>query len=271
MILAVLFFSTAKADVGDAKKFHHMPLTLHKEGVIRVMVVDTGVDFNHPLLQKFLDADDAVTHPEQYIDYHGHGTHITGLILYGYGIQALKIHQIPKSVCHQVQITSCKYFPASSQPDKHNLNRTIDCFKRAVAEDFDVVNYSAYGADPSASEYEAIVEMKINGILLMTSAGNNHINIKINPQFPEGYAFGTKLYPALDNVIPLMALGNNLEIAKYSNYGRIMPMEVSSGEFSTLPQDGYGIMYGTSQATAIYLHKLLVDKCKEFDKPPQNK
>jgi subtilisin family serine protease len=267
MVLAVLFFSTVKADVGDAKKFHHIPLTLHQEGVIRVLVVDTGVDFSHDMLRTHIDQKDVIKHVDQYVDDHGHGTHIAGLILYGpMDLNKVIRGESPTPVCPQVKISSCKYFYRYEQ--NKSLNRSINCFKRAAEEDFDVVNYSSDGADPFDAEYQAILELRKKNILFVTVAGNMGLNVKIFPSYPGCYAFGSLKYPPLDNVVPLEAMKSLNEKAPYSNYGEIMPSEISMGEISTLPGNQYGSMRGTSQAAAIYLHKLLIDKCKEFDNQP---
>jgi len=270
MILAVLFFSTAKADVGDAEKFHHMPLTLHKEGVIRVLVVDTGVDFSHDMLRTHIDQKDIIKHVDQYVDDNGHGTHIAGLILYGpMDLNKVIRDETPTSVCPQVEISSCKYFYRNEQGK--SLNRSINCFKRAAKENFDVVNYSSSGVDPFDEEYQAVFELRKKNILFITAAGNMGLNVKNFPSYPGCYAFGSSKYPPLDNVVPLEAMESLVKKAPYSNYGEIMPMEISMGEISTLPGNQYGSMRGTSQAAAIYLHKLLIEKCKELDKSPQNK
>lgn len=264
ILLIIFLMSVAKADVGDARKFHNMPLTIHKDGTIRVLVVDTGVDFSHPLLRTHLDQKDVIKRVDQYVDDHGHGTHIAGLILYGpMDLKKIKRGEKPTPLCSQVEISSCKYY--SMDEKSKNFNKSIDCFKRANKENFDVVNYSAGGVGVSDIEYKTILELRKKNILFITSAGNMGLDLKEYPYYPACYAFGSKKYPPLDNVVPLEAMETLAKRASYSDYGETMPMEISIGEGSTLPGNRYGLMEGTSQAAAIYLHKLLIEKCKELD------
>jgi hypothetical protein len=264
IILVALMMRTAKADVGDAQKFQHIPMKLHRAGVIRIMVIDTGIDFGHPLLRSYIDQYDVIKHVDQYVDDWPHGTHIAGLILYGPMPNAKRLN-IKDGVCEEVQITSCKYTSRNWKDQRDSLYNEIACLNRAYDEDFDVVNYSSYGPDFIQKEYEAIKKLHDKGILLVTSAGNTHLNLKDFPFYPSGYAFPTKGAITMDNVIPVGAASNSLAEAPYSNHGQIMPMEISEGEVSTLPNNSYGPMHGTSQAAAIHLHRLLVEKCKELD------
>src|SRR5579859_3567179 len=58
------------------------------KGAIKVMVLDSGVDGNNPLLYHYMPEARPTSklygkHKSDYVDSHGHGTHVTGIILYG--------------------------------------------------------------------------------------------------------------------------------------------------------------------------------------------
>src|SRR5271165_3842138 len=75
---------------------------------IKVLEIDTGLDGKHLDLMFHLDKKDMNLHPQNYVDYHSHGTHIAGLIL--------------KDTCNDVVLYSCKYFEVK-QKGNENINR----------------------------------------------------------------------------------------------------------------------------------------------------
>lgn len=271
---------------------------------IKVMIVDTGVDILHPKLLPFFDLQDVLNHQGECGDDHGHGTHIAGLVLYGPMDFFWKKEDFDAAkLCPQIKISSCRYFnnkqldeanknlgeaqkalevarkshdsngQSKAEEDVHKwekklnlIDRTVSCFNRAIDEGYDVVIYASVGESSSKEEYATLLKMKKNNILLITSAGNEHIDLRKHPRFPASYAFGYKEYAPLTNIIPIAATKDGKELTNYSNYGPKMATEVSVGERSTLPNGGFGIMHGTSQSAAIYLHKLLKIECEKFNK-----
>ena len=171
-----------------------------------------------------------------YQDFHGHGTHIAGILL--------------KDTCKEVELTSCKYFDLS-HPDNSMWN-TINCFKRALTQHFDVINYSSGGSAYSDDEIKILKQIKS---IIVVAAGNDNQDLSWNNYYPASYR--------LPNVIAVGNLDGNKK-SSTSNYG-LPGMVWEQGTFitSTFPGGRFGIMSGSSQATALHSNKLLKEMCEK--------
>lgn len=171
------------------------------------------------------------------IDAHGHGTHVTGIIAAkaanGFG---------STGVCPKVTVMSLRYYE-SSLMGYNNLNNTVRAIQYAVKMGAHIINYSGGGYDPSPSERKAIVEAQAVGVLFIAAAGNEGRNNNRIPYYPASYG--------LDNIISVASVNKQNELADSSNYGKIVHVAAPGIMIiSTLPDNRFGIMSGTSQATA---------------------
>lgn len=208
---------------------------------IRILEVDTGIDLSHKRIRTHVSKSEW-TNPD-YIDTNSHGTHIAGIIL--------------EKVCPQVKLISCKYFYDHTAPND-KLIRSIDCFKRALNENVDIVNYSSSGNFYDKDEFNIIKLLGEKGIIFVTAAGNEGKDLS-NPL--------TSVYPAKYDLPNIVVVGN-LEDESHrhflSNYGlKGMKWEFGTEILSTLPDNKFGYMTGTSHAAARYTNKLLLKLCKE--------
>jgi subtilisin family serine protease len=208
---------------------------------IWVMVVDTGIA-PHPFLTEFVNYGNTA----DYIDHHGHGTHIAGIIVHGN-------KGMSERVCSRVRIFSCKYYDTES--DDQVLSKTVECFKRATRMRMNYISYAGGGA-PAPGEKKALIEFAKQGGVTVVAAGNEGKDITKYPYYPASYS----------NQIPNMIIVENRSesgvLAKTSN---THPLAVSAdGEnvMSTLPKNGFGPMSGTSMSTAAVLHNLLMKECE---------
>jgi thermitase len=175
------------------------------------------------------------------VDNHGHGTHIAGIIGArggnGFGISG---------VCPKVSIMVLKYYDPKAS-NSNNLKNTVDAIKYATKMHANIINYSGGGTDYSAEEYAAVKGAKEAGILFVAAAGNERSNSDES---------GKHYYPAdyeLPNIISVTAVSREeTKVLPSSNYG-VRTVDIAApGEniYSTLPGGGFGLMTGTSQATA---------------------
>lgn len=146
---------------------------------ITVAVLDTGVEFSHPLLQghvvvgvDFVDgdesADDAAVGADTDGDFMldegaGHGTHVAGII-------AL--------VAPDAEILPVRIFDSNGRGSNFNLARGI---VYAVAQGADVINLSGNSAEDVSYVQSAINYATTNGVVVVAAAGLNEIG------YPAGY------------------------------------------------------------------------------------
>lgn len=269
LILLVISYAHADENLEDVAD------TIQTSGnIVKIMVLDTGIDGGNPLLRHYMP--EVRPHSKlsgqnkpDYIDDHGHGSHVTGVILFG-GFHPGKNGKwyVNKNdiMCDNIQVYSCKYYNAKSN-DLENLDRTVKCLQRAYKYRMNVINYSGGGIKFSQDEYDMIRKLGKNHHTLMTAAlGNEGMDVEVQPYYPACYSMENKFHhtEALDNIIGIGYLDSNGERAPLSNYGSGYPMALGKGIVSTGPHGQFEIMSGSSQASAMYLHKLLIEKCKEF-------
>lgn len=182
-------------------------------------------------------------------DNHGHGTHISGIIGAvggnGKGISG---------VAPKVKLLTLKYYDPKV-PYTDNLSNTVrsiryitkmaKLLKQQNSKDqIRVINYSGGGLEYSQKEFQAIYEARKEGILFVAAAGNEKSNSDHHKYYPADYP--------LDNIISVTAVNPSLKVLESSNYGVETVDIAAPGEniLSTLPQNQYGYMTGTSQATS---------------------
>ncbi len=253
---------------------------------IVVAIVDTGIDVNHPDIQKNLwrnpgesglDANgkDKATngidddkngyvddvHGWNFVhnnhnlkDNHGHGTHIAGIV----GAEGGNSYGVT-GVAPKVSLMILKYFDPNSASG--NLVNTIKAFNYAVEMNANIINYSGGGLEYSHKEFLAVKRAEQKGILFVAAAGNEKTNSDFNKYYPADYD--------LDNIISVTALNPTLRVLSSSNYG-VRTVDIAApGEniYSTLPDKSFGPMTGTSQATAFVsgVAALLMAHNREFD------
>lgn len=200
---------------------------------IVVAVIDTGTDSSHPGLKgnvamgfNFVNDHEGGT-----VDDHGHGTHVSGIIL---AVSDFHATVIP-----------IKYY-SDSNSGSVNLRNTVKALNFAIDHEAKIINYSGGGPEPSEEEYLALKRAETKGILVVTAAGNEHQDTDI----PEN-----KYYPAayrLSNMVSVAATDIHNNFLASSNWGKQRVDVTAPGDniFSTLPGSRFGYMSGTSQATA---------------------
>lgn len=236
---------------------------------IKIAIIDTGIDRNHPDLKANLwrnrgeigfdkkgrrkeanridddkngyvddifgwDFVDNDSNPE---DTHGHGTHVAGIVgaVGGNGIGT-------SGICANAKLMILKYYSARAT-GKENLRNSVRALRYAIRMGAKVINYSGGGSYSSSDERNALKLAERLGILVVAAAGNGHSNTDWSSYYPASYD--------LNNIITVASTNYRGELAKTSNYGPRTVDIAAPGEqiYSTLPGGRYGKMTGTSQAT----------------------
>lgn len=219
---------------------------------IKVLVIDTGISRHSKLTNV------QYSNTYDYVDVNGHGTHITGLIQLG--------KDLNDQVCSNVKIYACKFY----EKNVLNLDGITKCMRRAQAEHFDYVNISAGGPVKLLAEYRAFKNYK--GIVYAAAGNDGQVLNESYQFFPASYSYITDTYlegqqfksvTPIDNIRVVEAICDG-GICPYSN--RYPQAIHASGNLvrSTLPNNKYGYMRGTSQATALALHEELIQRCMKF-------
>lgn len=276
IVILLALSHAARADVGRAKiDANKSPIGTKVPGEIRVMEIDTGIS-KHSKLEGIVQYDES----DNYIDNHGHGTHVAGIIVYG-NQQLSSQFDFSNKVCKRVQIFSCRFYDPNSRGND-NLRSTINCFERAIKEKIDVINISEGGVDYSEQEYRTAQRYIESGGLVVAAAGNERSKLEDLPYYPACYGIPhirTRIVGVgqnqvvmhipidpLNQFIVVMNVDENGDKAATSNFADYpIKKERGQGIFSTLPGDRYGLMSGTSQAAPAHLHKLLLKKCNEMN------
>lgn len=268
IIWGIVLFLTQKNYAAINKNAAHN-LNIKKNNII-IAVIDTGTDIKHNDLKKFIWVNEGETgidtlgrdkttnridddgngfvddiHGWNFVDnnnnvsdLHGHGTHIAGIIK-----KEFQKHSANFTSEASARLMILKYYDPQAS-DTKNIQNTVKALNYAVKMQAHIINYSGGGGSQYASEYQAIEEAGQKNTLLVAAAGNNNSNSDNQKYYPANYA--------LDNIISVAAADNYGELESFSNYGSNSVDIAAPGKlvYSTLPKNTYGLMSGTSQATA---------------------
>lgn len=231
--------------------------TLGNREVI-VGVIDTGIDYHHEDLSENMwknireiekngiDDDQNGYVDDVYgwnfvdgnndpFDDNHHGTHVAGTIGAVNGNQLGTIGVSPK-----VSLMACKFL---NNQGRGSLVGAIKCIEYAVTNGAKVLNNSWGGPGYSNALLDAIKAAEKLGVLFVAAAGNATEDVDKNPMYPA--CFDAK------NIIAVAATDRNDLLTNFSNFGKNSVDLAAPGSFiySTLPNNQYGNMDGTSMAT----------------------
>jgi serine protease len=210
---------------------------------IRIAVIDTGVDNDHPDLAGRIDAENAYNFTDDGMeDNYGHGTHVAGIIA-----ALTDNNQGVAGVSWAGEILPVKALKDDGGGTNISVADAI-LYAAGLHEDIDnpepvdIINLSLGGGGYSQLLEDAVNRAAEKGIVLVAAAGNNSYGI----DYPAAY----------ENVIAVGAVNSSGSRASYSNTGRQLDFmapggDSSNGILSTFPDDSgdlYEYMQGTSMA-----------------------
>lgn len=206
--------------------------TISPESPVIVAVIDTGVDYTHPLFQNALWENTAEAKGEKGIDddgngyiddvygvntyadtgepmddsvgsIQGHGTHVAGSVLLTAGVT---LQENP----YKIQIMSLK---AGDKYGNFSYQNVAEAIYYAVDNGASVINMSL-----SNTRYPAVLEEAIlyarKSAIIVSSAGNKGV-----PTSDSGYSEGTDYYPAGNPyVVGVMSYNKYHSLSYFSNW-----------------------------------------------------
>lgn len=242
-----------------------MPYTWDKQtgsSELLALVVDTGIDFNHPDLREnvwvnpneipgnkidddqngFVDdihGVNTITNTGGGYDDNGHGTHVAGII----GAQGNNYLGVA-GVAHKVKLVSLKFLSSSGTGSTANAIKAVNygvSLKRAGHKV--VVMNNSYGSSIFSKAFlDSIRVTNDEDILFVAAAGNSSKNIDIYPAYPASYDS--------NNIVSVGSVESSLLYNSWSNYG-INSVDVAApggAILSTVLSGKYGYKSGTSMA-----------------------
>ena len=225
---------------------------------IKVGVIDTGVDYNHPDLAanvwtnpgeipgNNIDDDhngyvddvhgyDFANNDGDPFDDNGHGTHTSGTIA-AVGNNNVGV----VGVNWNAKIVAIKFLSASGSGSTAGA---ISGVQYAITVGVKLTSNSWGGGGFSQALLDAINAAGAAGQLFVAAAGNSSQNTDATPSYPASYD--------TPYIISVAATDHNDNLASFSNYGATTVDLGAPGVniLSTLPGNSYGLLSGTSMAT----------------------
>ena len=192
---------------------------------VKVAVVDTGVDFDHPDL-KLAGGFNVITHDKNYKDDNGHGSHVAGTIAAqdnGEGVVG---------VAPEVSIYGVKVLDANGSGTFADV---VEGIQWTVENKMDVANFSLGASQGTQALEDAVNAAAKGGVAVVAAAGNSG---------------GSVGYPAAySSVIAISASSNKDKLAYFSSRGPEVDFIAPGVNVdSTYMGGGYSSLSGTSMA-----------------------
>ncbi len=201
---------------------------------VKVGIIDTGIDYDHPELKNKVIADFNVQEPMRRALKDSHGTHVAGLVAAekGNGVGGYGVHP-------DADIVSIDVFNGGWGTSDFAIAEGIMI---AIEQEVDVINLSLGG--PGTPIMEKAVDKALEaGITIVAAAGNDASDYV---SYPAGY----------EGVISVGATNEQKELAWFSTYGSSVDVvapgdQVYSSDFLPYKGSTYSAYPGTSMASPI--------------------
>lgn len=203
--------------------------TLNRGAGVKVAVIDTGIDYDHPDLRPNVKGGWNATDAERANDFkddHGHGTHVAGTVA------AVRNSVGVAGVAPEAELYGVKVLDAYGSGTFADVIAGIDW---AVHKRMDVANMSlgaSVGTESLAAAVKAAAEA---GVAIIAAAGNSGGSVGYPAFYPEAIA--------------ISALDSNSRLAWFSSRGPQVAFAAPGVDvYSTYLGGGYETLSGTSMA-----------------------
>ncbi|MFW6025164.1 MAG: S8 family serine peptidase [Candidatus Woesearchaeota archaeon] len=186
--------------------------------LVRVAVLDTGVDSQHPDLQYNVNVEDGYNFTAQNTDTNdkfGHGTHVAGTIA-----ADTNNNQGVAGIMWEAEIIPVKVLDDDGYGSNWDIAQGILYAagltdSPRLSQKADIINMSLGGATDSDSIKEAVVEASNAGVLIVAAAGNSNTKTPMYPaSYPEVISVGSVElnYPNAPIRAPYSCYGDTLDV-----------------------------------------------------------
>jgi subtilisin family serine protease len=242
----------------DAVRHYYGSTNFDASAGVTIGVVDTGVGPHYDL--NLVGGRNTVTGEpsNQYEDWHNHGTHVAGLI----GARGKPPSGL-RGMAPDAKIRAYRVFAQGSKEATNYAILKAMIFASSPPDNCDIINLSLGGIPQDAVVEEAIRDAREQGVLVVIAAGNDG---RKQVSYPAAYPGATAVsalgrektfpsgsLPEGDIERPPPSITNPDEfIAGFSNVGtQIAVTAPGVGVLSTLPNNAYGPLSGTSMAAPV--------------------
>lgn len=213
-------------------QFFRIPeLWKHSKGRgIRVAVLDTGIDFEHPELRDaIIDARDFTNSLSGPKDVQGHGTHVAGIIA---------ARQNNAGITGVAPESNLLIGKVLGDNGSGSANALVQGIYWAIKNNAHIISMSLGGSMYSAEIHQAMKDAVHAGIFIICAAGNDtHMDTVNFPAF-------------LREAVSVGALNRNGKVTQFSSKGyQVDIMAPGEDILSTFPPSSYASLSGTSMAT----------------------
>lgn len=245
--LVKLDYATNDPDLMDFQ-YHHKAIesnaawdiTLGSSDVV-VAIIDDGIDLNHVDLKNQIVSHYNIVKGTKFTKGE-HGTHVAGIVA---GVANNKTGGA--GVAPKTKIMAIDVFDG----DFALISDIVAGINKAVDSGADVINMSLGSYQPSEALEKAVQYAHSKGVVVVAAAGNDAIKEK---HYPAAYK----------NVISVASTTYLDKQSEFSNYGSTIDLAAPGTEiFSTLPNNNYGWMSGTSMASPVVAGVAALLKAKE--------
>ncbi|MFC1955031.1 S8 family serine peptidase, partial [Chloroflexota bacterium] len=195
---------------------------------VRIAILDTGIDVNHPdLAGKIVSSKNFTDSETPYSNGNSHGTHVAGIAAAatdnGIGVAG---------VGYNASLMNVKVLGDNGEGLYSWISEGIIW---ATDNGADVINLSLGGTDPSLTLKDAVDYAWSKGAVVVAAAGNHGSSA---PFYPAYYS----------NCIAVAATDSADNLYSWSGYGNWVDVAAPGESYSTTP-GGYAYKSGTSMAT----------------------
>ena len=203
---------------------------------VKVAVVDTGIDKDHPDLAANIKggvnfvASRGPVNSNAWDDDNGHGTHCAGIIA-GVDNSEGVIGVAPEASLYAVKVLNKR--------GSGYYSDIVDGIYWSVDNGMNVISMSLSGTYDSSDLSTACSYARSNGVVVVVAAGNSGNKLDDKPEYPAAYS----------SVITVAATDSSNLRASWSNYGSEVDLAAPGVYiYSTYKGGGYATMSGTSMA-----------------------
>jgi subtilisin family serine protease len=219
------------------------------KAIINVVVIDTGIDYNHPdLKDAYAGGRNVMNNSDDPLDDDGHGTHVSGTI-------AAADNDIGVlGVSPKVRLWSVKMLDGQGNGTSEGIIKALDWVtakKEALGGNW-IINLSLGATTESTGEREAFQRIADKGVLVVAAAGNlSTANTPAPVAFPAAYP----------SVVAVAATTFDQQHASFSNQGPELDLSAPGVDvLSTLPTGTHEISYVADGESATLVHELTGSK-----------